>query len=158
MFLRSMYVRHHKHNLPHNIDTLNSRSDAGTVSLTVGPMVGYSGRTAFQIGPTLNHSLFQRSVLVERLWCVWSHKVLVRAQQTRGIGPMFGWCWPIVYDAGPTSAQHWANTSCLLGSQIYVGLASQTLAQYIANVTHEDCFGWQINLMGFRSSRSWFAR
>ena len=29
--------------------------------------------------------------------------------------PMLGWCWPIVYDAGPTSAQHLANPSCLLG-------------------------------------------
>ena len=28
---------------------------------------------------------------------------------------MSGWCWPIVCDAGPTSAQHWANASCLLG-------------------------------------------
>ena len=31
---------------------------------------------------------------------------------------MLGWRWPIVYNAGPTSAQHWANASCLLG---YVG-------------------------------------
>ena len=27
-------------------------------------------------------------------------------QKTRGVEPMLGWCWPIVYDAGPTSNQH----------------------------------------------------
>ena len=29
--------------------------------------------------------------------------------------PMLGWCWPTVYDAGPTLAQYWANVSSLLG-------------------------------------------
>ena len=33
---------------------------------------------------------------------------------------MLGWCWPIVYDAGPTSAQHWANTSCWLGVCLHI--------------------------------------
>ena len=37
------------------------------------------------------------------------------SQQTQGAGPMLVWCWAIVYDAGSTSAQHWAYASCLLG-------------------------------------------
>ena len=28
---------------------------------------------------------------------------------------MLGYCWSIVFDAGPTLPQHWANLSCLLG-------------------------------------------
>ena len=36
-------------------------------------------------------------------------------QQTRGVGPMLGWRWQIVYDADPTSVQHLANASSLLG-------------------------------------------
>ena len=38
--------------------------------------------------------------------------------QTRGVGPMSGWRWTIVVEAGPTSAQHWANASYLLGSNL----------------------------------------
>ena len=38
------------------------------------------------------------------------------SQQTRNLQPMLVWCWPIVYDAGPTSNQHWLNISCLLDS------------------------------------------
>ena len=34
--------------------------------------------------------------------------------QTRGVGPMMGWCWAIVFDAGPAITQHWPNASCLL--------------------------------------------
>ena len=41
------------------------------------------------------------------------------SQQTRGVGPMLGWFRPIVYDAGPASARHWAKASCLLGLQCY---------------------------------------
>ena len=37
-------------------------------------------------------------------------------QQTRSVVPMLSWRWPIFYNAGPTSAQHWVNASCLLGS------------------------------------------
>ena len=37
------------------------------------------------------------------------------SQQTRSVGPMLGWWWPPVYDAGTALAQHWANASCLLG-------------------------------------------
>ena len=37
-------------------------------------------------------------------------------QQTPGISQMLGWCWPTVYEAVPTSAQHWANASCFLAS------------------------------------------
>ena len=36
-------------------------------------------------------------------------------QKARGAGLMLGWSWPIVYEAGPISAQHWADASCLLG-------------------------------------------
>ena len=31
---------------------------------------------------------------------------------------MMGWCWPIVYDAGPTSTQHRFYVSCFLCSQL----------------------------------------
>ena len=34
-------------------------------------------------------------------------------QQSRGVGPVLVCRWPIVYDSGPASAQHWANASCL---------------------------------------------
>ena len=27
---------------------------------------------------------------------------------------MLGWCWSTVYDAGPTSSQHWVIASCLM--------------------------------------------
>ena len=37
------------------------------------------------------------------------------SQQTWDIEPMLGWCWPIIYDAGPTSTQHRFNVACLLG-------------------------------------------
>ena len=32
----------------------------------------------------------------------------------RDVKPMLGWCCPIVYDAGPTSTQHWFNVPCML--------------------------------------------
>ena len=39
-------------------------------------------------------------------------------------------CWadvgPSFYDAGPTSAQNWANVSCLLGCEIWRGLPANT--------------------------------
>ena len=47
-------------------------------------------------------------------YIVFSGAYVIHTQQARGIGPMLGWCWPIVYDAGPTSALHWASASCLL--------------------------------------------
>ena len=36
------------------------------------------------------------------------------AQQTRHVHPILGWSWPSVYNAGPASAQYWANGLCLL--------------------------------------------
>ena len=38
------------------------------------------------------------------------------SQQTRDVEPMLGRCWTIVYDAEPTSTQHWFNVSCLLSA------------------------------------------
>ena len=38
----------------------------------------------------------------------------VIAQQTRGVVPMLGRCWPSVVDDGPTSAQDWAKATYLL--------------------------------------------
>ena len=35
-------------------------------------------------------------------------------KQPRDTEPMLGWCWPIVYDADPTSTQHWFSVSWLL--------------------------------------------
>ena len=37
------------------------------------------------------------------------------SQQTRDVDPMLLWCWATVFDAGPTSHQHWINVPCLLG-------------------------------------------
>ena len=34
---------------------------------------------------------------------------------TKNIHPMLGWCWPSVYDAGPTSAQHRVFVLCFDG-------------------------------------------
>ena len=36
------------------------------------------------------------------------------AQQTQGSEPMLFYCWPTVFDVGPTSKQHWLISSCLL--------------------------------------------
>ena len=33
--------------------------------------------------------------------------------QTRDVDPLSGYCWPTVYDAGPTIAQYWVTVSCL---------------------------------------------
>ena len=40
--------------------------------------------------------------------------------QTRNINPMLGQCWPSVYDAGPTLAQHWFNVLCAVINTITV--------------------------------------
>ena len=37
-------------------------------------------------------------------------------QQTRDNQPMLTSCWPSVYDAGPTSRQHWINVMCVTGA------------------------------------------
>ena len=39
----------------------------------------------------------------------------VYSQQTGGVGTMLGWCWPIIYDAGPTSTQHWVKALVFAG-------------------------------------------
>ena len=40
---------------------------------------------------------------------------VVFTERTRDVEPMLGSCWPIVYDAGPTSTQHCFNVLCSLG-------------------------------------------
>ena len=40
------------------------------------------------------------------------------SQQARGFGPMLGRGLSFVYDADPTSAQHWAKVACLPGSAL----------------------------------------
>ena len=40
--------------------------------------------------------------------------VLECSHQTRYVDPMLVWCWPTVYDAGPTLNYHRVNISCLL--------------------------------------------
>ena len=47
-----------------------------------------------------------------------SHKKVLPT--TRGVGQILGWCWASVVDDGPTSAQHWANASCLLGCYTHI--------------------------------------
>ena len=37
------------------------------------------------------------------------------SQQIWQVHPRLGYCWPTVYSAWPTLAQHWVNVSCLLG-------------------------------------------
>ena len=39
---------------------------------------------------------------------------MATAQQIQDIQPMFGWCWPTVYNVGLTLSQHWFHVSCLL--------------------------------------------
>ena len=38
-------------------------------------------------------------------------------QQTRYIKPMLGWCWLIVYYAGPTSTQHCLSLLAFAGNK-----------------------------------------
>ena len=45
-----------------------------------------------------------------------SHVTIRTIQQTRDNQPMIGYCWPNVFDVGPTITQHWINASCLLGA------------------------------------------
>ena len=47
-------------------------------------------------------------------------------------------CWPIVYDAGPTSAQHWANASCLLG------LLNRSVAHQIWGAQLYECYDYRL--------------
>ena len=49
-------------------------------------------------------------------------------QQTRGGSPMLGWCWPNVYDAGPTSTPHWANADRALQNQSIKSLSGLSSA------------------------------
>ena len=52
----------------------------------------------------------------------WPNVGLMLAHRLRRwVGPMLGRCWPIVYDAGPTSVQHWVSASCLPGFQLSAG-------------------------------------
>ena len=46
----------------------------------------------------------------------------VTSQQARDAGSISGWCWAIVVDDGPTSAQYWANASRLMGYWPELGL------------------------------------
>ena len=52
--------------------------------------------------------------------------MFVMSQQTQYIDPMLGYCWPAVYDVGPTLIQHWVNASCLLVSE-WAGPGRQTV-------------------------------
>ena len=38
-----------------------------------------------------------------------------KAQPDRDVGPTLVYCWPTVYDGGPTVNQRCVNVSCLLG-------------------------------------------
>ena len=40
------------------------------------------------------------------------------SQRTRGVDPMLFYCWPAVFDVGPTLKQHCVNVSSLLGSHL----------------------------------------
>ena len=36
------------------------------------------------------------------------------------VGRTLVYCWPTVYDAGPTVNQRWASVSCLLGTRTFI--------------------------------------
>ena len=62
--------------------------------------------------PLLTSEIIESGGLPERHLCV---ENVMPTQQTWFIGPKLFWCWPTVYDVGPTSKQHWLNVSYLLG-------------------------------------------
>ena len=51
-------------------------------------------------------------------------------QQSWDICPMLVWCWATVFDAGPTSNQHWVNVSCLIGNRFRLTLSVRILGGY----------------------------
>ena len=70
-----------------------------------------------------NYISFKTDYIAQILWHVFIvHTCIITCiitQQTRSVGPMLGWRWASVVDDGPTSAQHWANASCLLGTYMH---------------------------------------
>ena len=44
--------------------------------------------------------------------------ILSSHKQPSKHGPMLFQYWPIVFDAGPTLKQHWANVLCVMGGHI----------------------------------------
>ena len=45
--------------------------------------------------------------------CEWLLKCSISAQEIQDGYPMLVQCWASVYDAGPTSNQHWITLLCL---------------------------------------------
>ena len=46
-------------------------------------------------------------------------------QQTQYVDPLLFWCWPTVFDVGPSSKQHWIYISSLLGVRYIAELTFQ---------------------------------
>ena len=69
--------------------------------------------------PKKNEKYFLSSDISFHVPVQYNYIIYVLAiQQTRYVGPVLVWCWPTVYDAGPTSNQHRSNVSCLLGGRV----------------------------------------
>ena len=47
------------------------------------------------------------------------------------IGLTLVYCWPIVYDAGPTVNQRWANVLCLQAVDVYIWPTYLDRAKYL---------------------------
>ena len=54
--------------------------------------------------------------LIEYLISRTAHSHHPHTQQTQGVEPMLIYCWPTVYDGGPTLKQHWFNALRFLGT------------------------------------------
>ena len=54
------------------------------------------------------------------------HRETCTYQQTWDVDPMLVYCWPTVYDAGPTVNQRWANVSCFFGWLLRVAATYRT--------------------------------
>ena len=51
------------------------------------------------------------------------------------------WCWASVVDDGPTSAQHWANASCLLGGCLWPMITPRFRLSYVINTVLRQLYG-----------------
>ena len=72
--------------------------------------------------PRSSHCAMSLSTSMYVCMCRYLYLTLL-SQQTRGVGPMLVCGWASVVDDGPTSAQHWANASCLLGSLSIISIS-----------------------------------
>ena len=53
----------------------------------------------------------------------WRHTT---TEETRGVQPLLGDCWPSVYDAGPAFTQQWISGLCLLGKGSFINATTRS--------------------------------